>query len=100
MLMEKAGLVFFRVKNTAGKLVEVNYRNFLTAQQEKQMSTQPDMILQFAQFLKTQYNTNEVYAEAYVSVNGKGSRLFIDPNRNLCELEESFENKNWVLAAK
>ncbi len=100
MLMEKAGLVFFLIKNADGKLIEVNNRNFLTAQQEKQMSTQPDMILQFAQFLKTQYNTNEVYAEAYVSVNGKGSRLLIDPKMNLCEVEESFENKNWVLAAK
>lgn len=100
MLMEKAGVVFFRVKNSDGKMVEINNSMFLTAQQEKQMSTQPDMILEFAHHLQQVYNTNEVYAEAYVCVNGKGSRLFIDPSTNLAEIQDNFSNKNWVLAAK
>jgi hypothetical protein len=100
MLMEKAGTVFFTVKNKQGKLVEVDNRNFLTMQQEKQMSTQPDMILQFAHYLKEVYSTNEVYAEAYVTVNGNGSQLFIDPKQNLCEVNDNFQNKNWVIAAK
>jgi hypothetical protein len=97
MLMEKAGLVFFHVRNAAGKLVEVNNHNFLTMQQEKQMSTQPDMILQFAHNLQKIYNTNEVYAEAYVTVNGRSSQLLIDPNQNLCAVNDNFKNKNWVL---
>ncbi|MBK7148285.1 MAG: HTTM domain-containing protein [Bacteroidetes bacterium] len=96
MLMEKAGMVFFTVKNEDGKLFEVNSRNFLTMQQEKQMSTQPDMILQFAHHLQKVYKTSEVYAEAYVCVNGRSSQLFIDPRQNLCEVEDGFENKEWV----
>nr|MBP6732712.1 HTTM domain-containing protein [Chitinophagales bacterium] len=98
MLMEKAGTVFFTFKNANGQMAEVNNREFLTAQQEKQMSTQPDMILQFAHYLKQHYNTNEVYAEAYVTVNGKGSRLFIDPKINLAQQQDNFKPKNWILA--
>ncbi|MES2621037.1 MAG: HTTM domain-containing protein [Bacteroidota bacterium] len=98
MLMEKAGTVFFQVKNVDGKLVEINNSDFLTIQQEKQMSTQPDMILQFAHHLKEVYHTNEVYAEAYVCVNGRGSRLFIDPKINLAEVNDDFSPKKWILA--
>ncbi|MFM2306760.1 MAG: hypothetical protein RLZZ367_1429 [Bacteroidota bacterium] len=99
MLMEKAGIVFFRVKTNTGKTIEINNRDYLTAQQEKQMSTQPDMIWQFAQHLKTIYHTNEVYAEAYVTVNGRGSRLFIDPTVNLAAEADGFGNKKWILAS-
>lgn len=100
MLMEKAGMVFFKVRRSNGQLFEVRAADYLTAQQEKQMSTQPDMILQFAHYLQKVYNTREVYAEAYVTVNGRGSQLLIDPDLNLCEVNDNFSNKNWVLAAK
>lgn len=100
MLMEKAGMVFFKVRSSNGQLFEVRAADYLTTQQEKQMSTQPDMILQFAHYLQKVYNTQEVYAEAYVTVNGRGSQLLIDPNLNLCEVKDNFSNKNWVLAAK
>lgn len=99
MLMEKAGLVFFKVRTAKGELIEVNNRNYLTTQQEKQMSTQPDMILQFAHFLQTQFNTQQVFVEAYVTVNGRGSRLFIDPKINLATVQDNFATKKWILAA-
>lgn len=100
MLMEKAGTVFFTIKNNEGKLLEINNRDFLTMQQEKQMSTQPDMILQFAHHLQKIYHTNEVYAEAYVCLNGRSSKLLINPKQNLCEVKDDFQKKNWVLATK
>jgi len=99
MLMEKAGTVFFTVKNKQGKLFEVDNRDFLTMQQERQMSTQPDMILQFAHHLQKVYNTTEVYAEAYVCMNGRSSNLFIDPKQNLCEVKDGFQNKTWITAS-
>ena len=98
MLMEKAGTVFFYVKKPDGKTIEVKNCDYLSAQQEKQMSTQPDMILQFAQYLSNIYNSKEVYAEAYVSVNGKGSRLFLDPKVNLAAVEDGYSPKPWILA--
>lgn len=98
MLMEKAGLALFHVKNANGKITEINNRDFLTMQQEKQMSTQPDMILQFAHHLAKVHKSSEVYAEAYVSVNGRGSKLFIDTTVNLANEEDGFAHKKWILS--
>lgn len=103
MLMEKVGYTIFTVRDAAtGKSVEVNNSQYLTQQQEKQMSAQPDMILQFAQYLKEVYGKQmqqpEVYAEAYVTLNGRGSRLLIDPKVNLAAQQEGFANKTWILA--
>lgn len=103
MLMEKVGYTVFTVRDAAtGSRVEVNNSQYLTPQQEKQMSTQPDMILQFAQHLKEVYSGQmqqpEVYAEAYVTVNGRGSCLLIDPKVNLAAQQDGFANKTWILA--
>jgi hypothetical protein len=101
MLMEKAGTVFFTLKDpVTGKVVQVKNRTYLTDLQEKQMSTQPDLILQFAQHLRDRNHDRiadaEVYAEAYVTVNGRGSRLFIDPSVDLARVNEGFADKIWV----
>ena len=103
MLMEKVGYTIFTVRDAAtGNSIEVNNSKFLSLQQEKQMSTQPDMILQFAQHLKDVYGKQmqspEVYAEAYVTINGRSSRLLIDPKVNLAAEQDGFANKKWILA--
>ncbi len=107
MLMEKAGTCFFYVKDkNMNRLEEVDNRAFLTTQQEKQMSTQPDMILQFAQHLKKVYQKRwqsdevEVRVESYVSINGKGSKLYIDPTVDLGKMKDGFNHKNWILATR
>jgi hypothetical protein len=74
----------------------------LTVQQEKMMATQPDMILQYAHFLKDHFRSQgheniEIYVECYVALNGMKSKPFIDPNRNLLEIEDSFRHKDWIL---
>lgn len=103
MLMEKAGCVFFYVRDKeTGRQVEVNNCDYLTMQQEKQMSTQPDMILQFARHLKTVYHTKfaapEVYAEAHVSLNGRSSCLLLNPHIDLAAEEDNLTHKTWIIA--
>ena len=104
MLMEKAGYVIFHVKDPeTGRQWEAYAHEHLTPMQEKQMSTQPDMILQYAQFLEQEYikqgiNDPEIRAEAYVTLNGKGSRLFIDPEVDLTEEHDGFGHKKWILS--
>ena len=72
MLMEKNGYASFVVKDKIGKIEEVSNKAYLTPQQEKQMSTQPDMILQFAHFIAKEYEQKngfknaEVYVDSYV----------------------------------
>ncbi len=103
MLVEKAGIATFYVKDTkTGREGVVDNREFLNPTQEKQMSFQPDMILEFAHFLKRHYEAKgvhnpEVRAEVYATMNGRLGKLFIDPHVNLAEIKEGFGKKAWIL---
>lgn len=103
MLMEKAGTATFYVKDSATNRegIVVN-SEFLNAHQEKQMAMQPDMILQFAHFLKSWYAERgvqdpQVRAEVYVTLNARPSRLLIDPNINLASVEDGWKPKDWII---
>jgi hypothetical protein len=103
MLMEKAGNALFYVKDgMTGKEGVVNNSDFLNTHQEKQMSTQPDMILQFAHFLKKHYEAQGVQqaavrAEVYVTLNARPSSLLIDPNLDLTTVQDGWRPKTWIL---
>ena len=79
----------------------VNNENFLTPFQEKQMSFQPDFILEFAHYLGDNFSNEnkkvEVYADSFVALNGRPSQRFIDPEVNLYKEKESMNNKSWIL---
>lgn len=105
MLMEKSGAAFFYVKNPAtGRRFEVDNSSFLTPYQERMMETQPDMILQYAHILKQYYKSTGIASpvvtvESYVSLNGTGSRLYIDSTVDLAnEKERWFAHKTWISA--
>lgn len=103
MLMEKAGYAQFKIKDTiSGKQFFVNNSDFLSPFQEKQMSTQPDFILQYAHFLGEHFKQEghknvAVFVESYVALNGRLSQPYIDPEVNLLEQKESFKHKDWIL---
>ena len=102
MLMEKAGYTQFTVKDQSGKYVVVNNNDFLTILQEKMMSTQPDMILQYAKILKNHYaeigfTSPQVYVDSYVALNGRMGRVLIDPKADLAKEEDSFKSKSFIL---
>lgn len=112
MLIEKAGYAEFIVKNNSmpGQLI-VNNSLYLTPQQEKMMATQPDMILQFAHYLRDQFKDSIwkendriiqiknpiITVNSFVSLFNKGSRPFIDPSINLAVQKRGWQHKNWVL---
>jgi hypothetical protein len=104
MLMEKSGTVFFYVTDpVTGREGEVFNRDFLTPNQEKMMATQPDMILQFAHFLAGHYRRQgianpKITAESYVTLNGSGSRPFLDRTVDLTKEREGFAPKRWILS--
>ncbi|MHA4895341.1 HTTM domain-containing protein [Pedobacter sp. PWIIR3] len=102
MLMEKAGYAQFTIKDANGKFAVANNNEFLTVLQEKMMSTQPDMILQYAHILRDHYTklgfiAPRVYIDSYVALNGRAGRVFINPNTDLAKEEESFQHKTWIL---
>ena len=103
MLMEKAGYAVFRVYDPAtGRRWEASNYEHLTPNQEKMMATQPDMILQFAHHLEDVYRQAgiddvEVTVAAHVTLNGRRSRLLVDPDVDLTNVERGFRHKDWVL---
>lgn len=103
MLMEKSGAATFYVKNTqTGQKGVVHNPNFLNSQQEKQMAFQPDLILQYAHFLHDYYEKQgisnpAVYAEVWVTLNGRPSQLMIDTTVNLAEIPYSIQPKSFIL---
>lgn len=102
MLMEKAGTATFFVKDAkTGREGEVLNSDFLNPHQEKQMAMQPDMILQFAHFLKKHYEKEglsdpSVRAEVYVTHNARPSRLLLDPNLDLTKIRDGWSHKSWI----
>ncbi|MBZ9730135.1 HTTM domain-containing protein [Salegentibacter sp. JZCK2] len=103
MLMEKAGYAQLKVVDgETGKRFYVDNSDFLTPFQEKQMSTQPDFILQYAHFLADHFKKDgheniEIYVESYVALNGRKSTSYIDPDTNLLEEKDSFKHKTFIL---
>ena len=103
MLMEKAGTATFYVKDKkTGREGEVLNSDFLNSHQEKQMAMQPDMIVQYAHFLKKHYQKQglqnpSVRAEVYVTLNGRPSKLLIDPQIDLSQIEDSWLDKKWII---
>ena len=106
MLMEKSGHSTFTVidKETNQRVV-VSNDNFLTPFQEKQMSFQPDLILEYAHYLKNHYKKKgfknpSVYVDSFVTLNGRLSKRFIKKNTDLAKEKDSFKQKNWITHLK
>lgn len=86
MVVEKNGTVIYRVEdpNQVGRFWVVYPSDYLTRQQEHQMSFQPDMIIQFAHYLDELYQSEcacdpQVYADTYVSLNGREGQNILPP---------------------
>lgn len=102
MLMEKAGYAVFHVSDPeTGRTWEVANWEHLTEVQEKMMATQPDMILQFAHHLEEYYQQKgiddaAVTAASYVTLNGRRSRLLINPEVDLTKIDRGWAHKDWI----
>jgi len=102
MLMEKAGNTEFVVSDPkTAKTVYVDNKKFLTAFQEKQMSFQPDFILEYAHYLHDYYEKQGMFdpvvtVHSHVALNGRLVQEYIDPNVNLAKEYESYSHKTWI----
>ncbi|QTD38199.1 HTTM domain-containing protein [Polaribacter batillariae] len=103
MLMEKAGSSNFKIVNLkTGSSFMVDNTDFLTSFQEKQMSFQPDFILEYAHYLgdhftKQGHENVGVFVESYVALNGRMSTKYINSKVDLYQQKQSFKHKKWVL---
>lgn len=103
MLMEKMGISTFKiVDGDTGAFFYVDNKDFLTTFQEKQMSFQPDFILEYAHYLGDHFTQQghknvQVFVESYVALNGRLSSPYVDKSVNLYAEKESFKPKLWLL---
>ena len=77
----------------------------ITTFQEKQMSFQPDMILEYAHFLgdfykKKGFANPSVFADSYVTLNKRISTRFIEKDFDLLSTKDSFLKKKWIIPIK
>ncbi len=102
MLVEKTGLLRFRVRAPDGRRWVLRPEDeCLTPMQAQQLVGQPDMILELAHRIAARFAASgldvEVRADAWVAFNGRRSRRLIDPQVDLAKERDSLAPKPWIL---
>lgn len=104
MLRAKSGSIYFVVKDPASGLVQTVYpAEFLTPKQARVIAVRPDLIWQFAQFLKQHfkkqgYRRVQIFAHARASLNGRPHQPFIHPETDLAAIRwQPFRHNAWIL---
>ena len=103
MVRSKKGDISYKIIDQKTKVEEhVDPQKYLTRGQTKALATKPDMIWQFAQFLKNKYEeqgtTVEVYAISSLSLNGHPPKPLVDSNTDLAKVHWNyFSGNKWIL---
>ncbi|MGF1468893.1 MAG: HTTM domain-containing protein [Sandaracinaceae bacterium] len=105
MVRQKSGSVVYRVR-TADHPAERYLRpdQYLTLHQEREMSGQPDLIVQLAHRIAGDLEARgergvEVRVDAWASLNGRPRARLIDPDVDLTEVHPSVLPATWIAAA-
>jgi hypothetical protein len=102
MVREKNGSIRYRVRwRDADREVQVLPSQYLTSHQEREMSGQPDMILQLAQRIAGDFESRghenvEVRVDALVSLNGRRAAPMIDPEVDLAHEPDTVAVMPWI----
>ena len=104
MLIEKMGSLEFKVVDGAGRSYAVAARDYLTPFQARMAATQPDMILELAHWIASDFTARghhavHVYADSEVSFNGRLRQRFVDPHVDLVRETDGLSAKSWILPA-
>ncbi|MBZ4407069.1 HTTM domain-containing protein [Myxococcus faecalis] len=105
MAREKNGSATFVVTSpSTGREWHVPPSDYLTRLQEREMSVQPDLILQLARHIARDFEARglgpvEVRADVRVSLNGRAAQLLVDPDVDLARVEDGLAAKPWILPA-
>jgi hypothetical protein len=103
MVREKNGSTTFIVRNKdTGRIWHVSPRTYLTRLQEREMSSQPDLILQLAHRIRDDFEREgrgpvEVRVDAIASLNGRPGAALVDPSVDLAMVEDGLRPASWIL---
>ncbi len=105
MLREKNGSVTYRVTDPrTGRTQEVPPRRYLNSRQERDFSTQPDLILQLAHRIARDFEAKAgvrpiVRVQAIASLNGRPAEPLIDPDIDLTQVRDGLARAAWIKPA-
>jgi hypothetical protein len=105
MVRAKGGGTTFVVHSArANHTWYVSPRDYLTAMQENEMSSQPDLILQLAHRIREDFQARglgavEVRAESRAALNGRRSSSLVDPRVDLASVDDSLLPAGFILPA-
>ena len=103
MLRSRAGIAQYKVVDKeTNDVFQVNLDKYLSTKQKNLARTRPDIIWQFAQRLKQEYNEQgkdvSVYVNCHVSINGRPYKQLIDPEVDLAAVKwDAFRHSSWIL---
>lgn len=103
MVREKNASVTYRVTNpVTGKVTEVPLRKYLSARQERDFGTQPDLLLQLGKRIAADHSAREgtqvvVTVDAIASLNGRRAARLVDPTVDLAQIEDGLAKAPWIL---
>ena len=103
MLRVKTGYATYRIENKdTGLSTYVKLENYLTKKQQRLATSKPDVIWQFSQHLKKEFQAQgedvAVFIDCKLSVNGKPYKQLINPEVDLANVDWNvFKHSNWIL---
>jgi vitamin K-dependent gamma-carboxylase len=106
MLRTKGGIASYKIINKSNNnIIPINLDNYLSEKQIRIASAKPDIIWQFAQYLKKDFNEKgidiQVFVNCRISINGKPFKQLINPKVDLASLKwNAFKHSDWILPSK
>lgn len=103
MLRHKSAIAHFKGTNTkTGETWTIHANNYLNSKQERKMKVHPDMIIQYAHYLKEEYQKNGmedilITANIAVGLNGRPKKPFVKTTKNLAAITYNpFKTIDWL----
>ncbi|MBI1226413.1 MAG: hypothetical protein GC192_14365 [Bacteroidetes bacterium] len=104
MLRSKRGYGHFVIKDLRTEATtNINVDDYLTDRQREKIFTHPDMVLQFAHYLRDLWHRRgvpdvAVFANVRASLNGRKTQPFIDAKVDLAKVDwDMFKHSTWIM---
>ncbi len=100
-LRDKEGTLHLTIREPDGQRRSVDLEEYLRPRQIAKMATRPDMAVQFAKNLEVEAGRNiGVFAESFVSLNGREPSRFIRADVDLTEVETPWLGSAWYVTQR
>ena len=103
MLCDKTpAMRLFAIDKQTRRVSAIDPRPFLNEWQLNYMSYDPDLLVQFSQYLAAELRRTkaldvEIHAQVFCSLNGRRPQLLVDPNIDLASQTRSLAPQPWIV---